>query len=273
MLKTILSSASVIVIPLFAMVASGAIAAPPGPLPHKCSNPVQSAILQEVIDDADEGDVIEVEGDCVGFNYVIATDGLTLRGVDGATQTGDGLASAITVKADDVIIEDFDEIDGAASTGIFVTAAGSASIHDIGLVTGGDGISIIEGAYANIKNVLVSGTADDGIVLATNGTARIENTEILGVPDDGLLVISGGAVNFVGGNTIHFSGDKGLLASGGQLQISGANTIENNTGGDIQCVGFSRIAVVDSVTSATHIGIISPSSCALALIGGPLFAP
>jgi hypothetical protein len=67
------------------LLVSSAFAAPPsGPTTHKCTaSPVSAAKLQEVLDAADEGDEIEVTVDCVGFNYVITTHGLTLRGRDG----------------------------------------------------------------------------------------------------------------------------------------------------------------------------------------------
>ena len=80
------------------LLASSAFAAPPGSKVHKCTpNQLSAAKLQVLINAADEGDVVEVEGDCVGFNYLITTDGLTLRGIGNARITGDGAAPAITI--------------------------------------------------------------------------------------------------------------------------------------------------------------------------------
>ena len=78
MFKALFGSASIFVIAVFAMVASSAIADPPL---NKCVG------LQAAIDAASDGDVIKVKGDCVGTNYVIATNGLTLRGIANATLT------------------------------------------------------------------------------------------------------------------------------------------------------------------------------------------
>ena len=51
---------------------------PPGQVNVTRNSLSNSAAPQEAIDDAVEGTVIRVNGDCEGINYVITTDGLTL---------------------------------------------------------------------------------------------------------------------------------------------------------------------------------------------------
>lgn len=276
MFKELFGTTAVFVIPVFAMLASSAIAAPPGePTSHKCTNPSTSAKLQDKFDAADEGDVVEVEGDCVGFNYLITTDGLTLRGIDGAEITGDGMAAAITIMSHQVTIEDWAVIDGGAEDGIFVRQGAAALLRNITLITGEDGILVAGAAFAEVNNSNVVGAADDGIVAFQNGTVLIRDSDISNNGRFGVAAFSGGAVNINGGNTINNNDREGLFAAGGQLHVAAFfggrdNTVQNNDLGevvilnrnDIGCSSFARLRVADLIKSTTH-GVTYNGSCAM----------
>ena len=157
------------------VLASAAFAAPPGgPITHICTaSPLSAAKFQEKIDAANEGDVVEAEGDCVGFNYVITADSLTLRGIDGGTITGDGLAPAITIAgAHKVTIEGWAVIDGGAARGIRVLAGGSAVVRDILLITGRQGFVVTEASFVEMINSKFVDATDNGFVASLNISAR-----------------------------------------------------------------------------------------------------
>lgn len=269
MFKVLLSSAAVIVILAFAMVASAAFAAS-GITNHNCTNAITSAHLQDKIDNAAEGDVIEVSGDCIGADYVIAGDSLTLRGVGGATITGTGAAAAITIAgADKVTLEGFAVVDGDANDGILVNAGGAAVVRDIPLITGEDGV-VVSGGFLEVNNSNVVGADDDGILAVQNATLLIRDTDVSGNGDDGVIAASGSVVHFNGGNTVNNNGGDGLLVSIGNAQFNGTNTVQDNSDIDINCFGFSRILVFQSVTSSSRNS--RARDCLVAQVSGtPLF--
>lgn len=265
MLRSLLGSAVIFVVPVFTVVASSAIAAPM-PTKHNCTNEMTSAKLQDKIDKAAEGDVIEISGDCTATNYIIATDGLTLRGIDGATITGDGGAPAFTVAADKVTIEGWAEIDGGVAPAISILRSGSAVVRDINLISGDDGVLVGGAAHVEINNVSSIATADNGVIAYMNGAALIIGTNISGNGDAGVFAFGGGAVHLRGGNTINDNGRYGLFASGSQIQVDdvfGDNIVTGNSEFDIRCVSYSRIAIVDPIKSTTQQIRQSIGACAL----------
>lgn len=267
MFKVLLSSAAVIVIFVFAMVASAAFAAP-GITTHNCTNAITSAHLQDKIDNADEGDVIEVSGDCVGADYVIAGDSLTLRGVGGATITGTGAAAAITITHDHATVEGWALIDGGIDHGIVVRASGSALVHDISVIAGEDGIQVIQSASVEVSNVSIDAN-DDGIFAASNGSALISDTDISGNPDDGVVAAGGGQVTLAGGNTINNNGDFGVIVAAGQAAFNGANTVEGNRV-DLDCRQFARVFITQSIKSSSR--DLSSRDCVVSeQFGAPVF--
>jgi hypothetical protein len=233
-----------------------AMAAPP-PINHNCTNAVTSAKLQEKIDKAVEGDVIEVTGDCIGVDYVMARDRLTLRGIDGATITGTGASPAITVTHDETIIEGWDLIDGGINHGVVVRASGSALVRDILVISGVNGVQVIDSSFVEVDNVAIQVTGD-GIAAISNGSAVIRNTDISDNPDDGVVAAGGGQVSLAGGNTIENNGDFGIIVAAGQANIDGSNTVQGNRI-DLDCRQFSRVRVVQSITSSTD--ILRSSDC------------
>lgn len=234
-------------------IAPGAIAAPPGGVTsHKCTSAVSAAKLQEKIDAASEGDVIEVSGDCLGFNYTIATDKLTLRGVDGATITGDGLAPAITVAADRVVIADWAAIDGATNVGVSVGRSGSAEISNVGALTGSNGVLVTESAFANIVGSHLSDNtaASAALLVSLGGHARVQDTEVSGNNRRGIVIVNTGTAHIAGGTTINDNREEGIFILHGSLLLDGAdNYLQGNATAalvgdrDINCFNYSRITV------------------------------
>lgn len=262
MLNALFGSVYIMVTSVFVMAASSAIAAPPaGSITHKCTSPVSAAKLQEKIDAASEGDVIEVTGDCIGFNYVIATDGLTFRGVDGATITGDGLAPAISIIADRVLVENWASIDGSASNGIVVRASGSATVSDIGMIAGNIGIIILQSAFAEVEGSTIQ-AGQDGVLVQFGGSVKLAGNTISFNGRDGVLVVTSGTAEIAAGNDISNNGRYGVIASSAQVGFTrGTSTVQNNTSADLACRSYSRIHVIEvaQITSSTK--TLSPSLC------------
>jgi parallel beta-helix repeat protein len=262
MLNTLFGSLYGLVIAAVAMAASSALAAPPaGPITHKCTSPVSAAKLQEKIDAAQEGDVIEVTGDCVGFNYLIAINDLTFRGVDGATLTGDGLAPAISIIADRVSVENWAGIDGGASNGIVVRASGSATVSDIGMIEGNIGIIALQSAFAEVEGSTIQ-ASQDGVLVQFSGSVKLTDNTISFNGRDGVLVVTSGTAEIAAGNNISNNGRYGVIASSAQVGFTrGTSTVQNNTSADIACRSYSRIHVIEvaQITSSTK--TLSPSLC------------
>jgi len=266
MFRALLGSAAVFVIPVFTMVASSAMAAPP-PISHNCTNAVTSAKLQDKIDKAIEGDVIEVSGNCVGFDYVLAKDRLTFRGDGIATITGTGAAPAITITHDQATVEGWALIDGGINHGIVVRASGSALVRDISIIAGEDGIQVIESAAVEVSNVSINAN-NAGIFAISNGSAVISDTDISGNPNDGVVAAGGGSVRFAGGNTIENNGDFGVIVAAGQARFDGTNTVQGNRV-DLDCRQFARVFITQSITSSSR--NLSSRDCAVSENGGPVF--
>ena len=227
--------------------------------------------IQARIDEGIENRVIEVDGDCEQ-NVVVDVNGVTINGGDIATITGDGLTPAITITANEVAIEHWAEIDGGLEDGIVVHAGGSAVVRDINLITGEDGVVVTEAAFVEINHSNVFEADDQGIVASQSGGAKIIDTTTTFNTNDGVLAVSGGSVNIAGGNTINNNGRFGLFAAGSQYEIRGANTIQDNAEFDIRCAAYSRVIVIDSITSTTQED--STTSCVLfGLNGIPIFVP
>ena len=258
------------------LLASTAIAAPPsGPTTHKCTSPISAAKLQEAIDAAQEGDVIEVTGNCVGFNYLIATDDLTLRGVDGATITGDGLAPAISIIADRVAIEDWAGIDGGVANGIVVRASGSATVSNVSLIEGLEGIVVTQSAFAEVNDSDIQAD-QDGVLVQFGGSVRLADNTISFNGRDGVLVVTSGTVEIADGNTINNNGRWGVLASSGQVGFTrGTSTVQSNATADLACRSYSRVHVIQvaQITSSTK--TLDPSLCIVFTIpnGLSIWAP
>lgn len=276
MFKALFGSTSVFVISVFAMVASSAMAAPPaGPITHKCTSPVSAAKLQEKIDAAHAGAVIEVSGDCIGFNYLIAIDDLTFRGIDGATITGDGLAPAISIIADRVLVENWAGIDGSASNGIVVRASGSATVIDIGMIAGNIGIIVLQSAFAEVEGSTIQ-AGQDGVLVQFGGSAKLAGNTISFNGRDGVLVVTSGTAEIAAGNDISNNGRYGVIASAAQVGFTrGSSTVQNNTSADLACRSYSRIHVLQVAQISSSTKSLSPSLCVVFTIpnGLSIWAP
>ncbi len=250
------------------LLASSAIAAPP----HTNCNQLQAAI-----DAASDGDVLIVKSHCTGTNYVIATDGLTLRGIANATITGKGTAPAITITGHRVTVEGWAEINGNSDRGIVVRVSGSAVVREISLITGSNGVFVTQSAFVEINGVDDIIADDHGILAGLNGSAEIVDSNISGNGRDGVHVAAGGAVNIAGGNTINNNGRHGIFSSGGQVLFNGANTVQGHLDPDwdIRCSAFTRIIVTQSITSTSKrflsAGPGGAVQCFVFSFGEPLF--
>lgn len=276
MFRALTGSTLVFAISVFALAASSAMAAKPGgPTTHNCTSQISAAKLQEKIDAAAAGDVIEVSGDCAGFNYSIVTDDLTLRGVAGATITGDGLAPAVSIIADRVAIEDWAGIDGGVANGILVGASGSATVSNISLIEGLNGVVVTQSAFAEVEDSAIQADRD-GIIALSGGSVKIAATDISFNGRDGVLVVTSGTAEIAAGNTINNNGRFGVLASAAQVGFTrGTSTVQNNPAGDLACRSYSRIHVNQVAQIASSSQNLSPSLCVVFTIpnGLSVWAP
>ena len=134
--------------------------------------------IQEAVDDAEPGDVIEITGDCVE-NITISNNHITLRGVSGASITADDAGRpVIGVQGINVLIENISSISGGGG-GICVNRAASARIRNntIEDSSSSHGILLNQSAGADIFNNTISGN-QRGIGLTTGGSADIDGNTI-----------------------------------------------------------------------------------------------
>lgn len=282
MLKAIFGSASFFVIAVFAMAASSAIADPPGEVNVNCNSPGGSAALQEAIDSAVIGLVINVQGTCTG-NYVVTTDDVELQAKPNAELVAaDGGTQVVTVEADDVVIEGFSSIRGGGAGNIFVHNGSSAIVRDnvIENSNTGNGVSTTESSHVDVTGNTIQNNSRHGVSAFLGGTATLVDNVITGNGTDGVLVSRSSSVLLIG-NTITLNERNGVgMFSSSTLSFglpvggpTNPNTIENNHqnlaifGVDVNCTGFSTITVGTQVISATKTQNLS--NCLSALIFAP----
>lgn len=270
MFKKLIGTTSVLFISVFAMAGSSAFADPP----HTNCN-----TLQATIDAASDGDVINVKGHCNGHSYVIATNGLTLRGQGIAKITGDGTAPALTITGHQVTVENFNLIDGDGDNGIVVSANGSANILDIASIKGFRSVLVIESAYANIVDSSLSNNliGDTALVVSLGGHARLESSDVSGNNRRGIFIGNGGSMQLGSDNTINGNGEEAIMILYGLLAMTGTNNIASGNAtkflpgdNDVNCFNFSRIFIVNLFTND---GTFNFGECRLSLGATTVFTP
>ena len=166
--------------------------------------------IQEALDDAVGGDVIEVQGPCIE-NVTVRGFNITLRGLTGASITAaDATKDVIRVRGIDIKIEDFDLVTG-------------------GIIGGENGISVLRASSAVITNNNVDGAANHGIVANRSSFAKIEDNIVTDSGKIGIKVMKSGSADIIGNDV---SGTKGAFGHGIHINLGGSADLEGNTSSD-----------------------------------------
>ena len=162
--------------------------------------PADFETIQEAVNAAVSGDVVQVSKGVYAENVVIATGGITLKG-KGATINGGYLGSCIVVEADDVRLESLTlangglppGADGAGSGGVLATGSGLLlskltvrACGEFGILLSGTG---------TIQQCQVDACAGDGIIAdtddSTSPTLTVVSKNSVTRCDGGLLLDDG----------------------------------------------------------------------------------
>lgn len=211
--------------------------------------------IQDQLDRARPGDVIEVQGTC-SENIVIRKSGITLRGILGATLDGpDTATDTILVERDGVVIEDFATISGGRDV-IRVHRAASAVIQNNTTISGGDQncINVVSTANATITGNTIQNCGNRGIIVRRASSGRIFTNTITGNGNHGIQVRSAAfgdiSENIVTDNV----GDGIVVARNAHIRLSNnssnslTNTLLRNGGFGVRCSQTSSITVGTSQT-------------------------
>ncbi len=205
--------------------------------------------IQEALDKARDGDVIEVEGTC-SENIAITKNQITLRGMNGAIIDGpDTTITTIRIEGLSVRIEDFASIRGGSYV-IQVRMGGSARIDD-NTIEGGTKtcIKLSKTAYARIRRNTIQNCSIHGINVRQSSSADIFSNTISGHGSRGIQVSATGAAD-IAGNTITDNGSTGIrVRRTSHIRLSDepdntlTNVLERNGRFGIRCQTNSSIAV------------------------------
>lgn len=174
-----------------------------------CDDPAQS--LSGAIQAASPGDTIQFVGTC-SETVTITTDRLTIdAGGGGGTIDGGGVPGTTVITVD-----------------------GARDVRLLGLTVqnGTDGIAILRGASAVVRDVLSQNHADDGIAATDNATLRLEGrNRSANNGDDGISITFSSSLSIGSGSTVEVlnNGDDGLQVFGSSaLRITGTVLAGNN---------------------------------------------
>ena len=166
--------------------------------------------IQAALDDAEDGDVIKVEGACME-NVTVRGFNITLRGLPGATITAaDATKTVIRVRGIDIKIEDFD-----LNTG--------------GIIGGQNGISVLRSSSAEITNNNVDDAADHGIVVNRSSFAKIKDNIVTDSKKVGIKVMKSGSADLFDNIVTGTTKTAGSGGHGIQLNLGASADLEGNT--------------------------------------------
>jgi parallel beta-helix repeat protein len=111
--------------------------------------------------------------------------------------------------------------------GIFVTNATSTAVIENTIMRNRDGVRIVGGEDATVRNNSVSENRDDGVQIAGSPDATVRNNTLVNNSDDGLYVVSNGTVVFA--NVARGNGDDGVDVQGSTLLTLHDNRLLENT--------------------------------------------
>jgi parallel beta-helix repeat protein len=192
--------------------------------------------LQDAVDAAQTGDVINVTGTC-DENVVIGEEKqrLTLDGGNVATIDGDSNSRTLTVRGSKGIrIQNFTITGGAGGILMLQGSSGvinNNNIHD----TGGEGVVIQESSSSRIVNNNIHNNPRDGITIHENSTARI-----------GFYITSDSVPS---PNTIQSNGGRGISV----LRTSHAQIVSNNISDNASDgIGVFRLSHADIASNTIN---------------------
>ncbi len=215
---------------------------PPGPPPGGGGDVVTVDCLgdsiQEALDEAKDGDTINVSGIC-NERIDVRTDGVTIDGGGAASIDGTGLVGAeslVVVEARNVRIQNITVTDSPGA-GIHVRSSGSVIIEGTTVkYNATDGIRVNQSAYARIGSGLndhpaaagtetgndINHNGKSGIAVRSSATADISHNSIT-INERGINITNAGSANVAGNDII------GNTARGISLLTSGAVSLSQNT--------------------------------------------
>jgi parallel beta-helix repeat protein len=208
--------------------------------------------IQEQLDKAQIGDVIEVSGAC-SENILIVNSAITLRGVGGATLDGpDTTTPTIRVRGLNTRIEDFASISGGSNV-VHVQRGASADILNNVVENGASsGVLVNQSAYARVTGNTIKNNGTQGVNVRQSASADILSNVIGGdaLSGNGLrgIQVSDAAEADIDDNTITNNGSDGIrirrtshirLSEEGGLGVP--NLIEANGGRGVRCQTNSSI--------------------------------
>ena len=194
--------------------------------------------IQEALDEAKDGDTINVSGIC-NERIDVRTDGVTIDGGDAATIDGTGLGGAeslVVVEARNVRIQNITVTDSPGA-GIHVRSSGSVVIEGTTIKDNAtDGIRVNQSAYARIGSGLndhpaaagtetgndINHNGKSGIAVRSSATADISHNSIT-INERGINITNAGSAN-IAGNDITDNTARGI-----SLLTSGAASLSQNT--------------------------------------------
>lgn len=204
--------------------------------------------VQDELDDAEDGDVIEVSGTCVE-NITINKNRITLEGQPGATLTAAvDEGSTITVQGLNTNISGFSSISGSGITSVINVQRGSSVEIQGNTIENGVGFGIIvnSSAYARILGNTIQNNDIAGINVRQSASADILSNTVTGTRRQGIIV-SAGAEADIDDNVITNNGGDGIrVRRTSHIRLSGkpgfgqANLIEGNLRA-VRCLSNSSI--------------------------------
>lgn len=165
--------------------------------------------IQEQLDKAQDGDVIEVSGIC-SENILIVKSTITLSGAGGATLDGlDTTTPTIRVRGLNVRIEDFASISGGSNV-----------------------VQVHRGASADIRNNVIENGTRSGVLVNQSGYARVTGNTIRNNGTHGVVVRQSASAdilsNTIGGDALSGNGFRGIQVSDAAEADIDDNIITNN---------------------------------------------
>jgi hypothetical protein len=182
--------------------------------------------LAAAVRNADANHTIRFTGVCAG-PIVIRRNGITLKGIGTAA------------------------IDGGGSDAVTVTGASRATLNNIEVRNGLNGIVAVNGAHLQLTGLNVHDNAVFGISLQTASSAVLASVTTTHNGVHGLDVETGSAATVTGALTASFNRVFGINVNGSAITFSEATVVASNNALGIQIATSANAFINDSATVIT----------------------
>ena len=195
--------------------------------------------LSEVLELAQEGTTIQINGTCTDTAVVITTDGLTIIGGPDATLVGNGSNAVIAIHSAQRVTLTNLTIRGG-SYGVVVYDGGSANLNQITTEQNGTGVGIVSLAQADIVDLTSRNNSNSGIFIARKSSAFFSGDTVSELNGGSGLFMRNGHATITGSLISSENGCCGaFLVNGSSLRIysSASMAVTDNDGNGLNVHG------------------------------------